>query len=792
MGGPLQSIGSADMGNDPHRQDTVRVGALSALLQELVRAEDPVPGSSSWSEALRPGATVGRFELVRELGRGGFGVVWEARDRELGRTVALKAVRPGAREALREERLLQEAEAAARLSHPNIVTLFDVGRTEHGPFLVLELLRGQSLARRLDQGPVPLREALAIASEVAKGLACAHAAGVVHRDLTPGNIFLCADGQVKVLDLGMAHAFGRRKVEGGTPAYMAPEQRRGAPEDERTDVFALGVILFRMLAGEPPFGDGDGKASRGPPATPRLEVPALPALEPFVSRMLARDPVKRPRDAADVSTVLLALLRELERAPSGIEPARVRRQRPSRRAATAAPVPSVAVLPFLDMSPEHDQEYFSDGLAEEILNALARVDGLRVIGRTSSFSFKGSAHDLRTIGRKLGVSAVMEGSVRKQGNRVRISAQLTSTSDGSRVWAHEYDRELVDIFAIQEEIARAVVAALKVKLLPESGPIVKGGKSVDPEVYGLALRGQELLKQDSGDGYRQALNAFERAVALDPGYAPAWAGIAVAARWVGGALDDYRWREAKDRSLAAADRAVTLDPWLAAAYRIRAQSRRAFLWDWAGAQADLRRALELSPNDAANLVVQGNLLTSLGRTREAIATLDRATKLDPLLPEAWLLLGWSCLAAGEADRARASLERLLEIAPSSPLARDYLMVCHLVAGEPRQALEVASGSSSEWIRLTGEALALGELGDLGGAERALEALTVRHDGQAPYQIAEVHAWQGRSDLAFEWLHRANDHNDPGLGWIKVDPLLRRLRGDSRYLAMLRQLNLPVE
>jgi len=780
------------MGNDPPRSESVRLGALSALLRELVRADEPVPGSSPWGKALKPGAIVGRFELFRELGSGGFGVVWAARDRDLGRDVALKFVRPGAKEALREERLLQEAEAAARLSHPNLVTLFDVGRTEHGPFLVLELLRGQSLARRLDQGPVPLREALATASEVAKGLACAHAAGVVHRDLTPGNIFLCADGQVKVLDLGMAHAFGRRKVEGGTPAYMAPEQRRGAPEDERTDVFALGVVLFRMLTGEPPFGDGHGKAARGPPAAPIPAVPELPALEPLLSRMLARDPVKRPRDAAEVLLALLALLREMDRASPGAERARMRRQRPPRRAAAAAAIPSLAVLPFLDLSPEHDQEYFSDGLAEEILNALARVDGLRVIGRTSSFSFKHGSHDLRTIGRSLGVSAIMEGSVRKQGNRVRISAQLSIASDGSRVWAHEYDRELVDIFAIQDEIARAVAAALKVKLLPGEGPIVRGGRSVDPEVYALALRGQELLQQDSGEGYRQALNAFERAVLLDPSYAPAWAGIALAARWVGGALDDYRWREAKDRSLAAADRAVTLDPGLAVAYRIRAQIRRAFLWDWAGAQSDLGRALELSPNDAANLVAQGTLLTSLGRLREAIATLGRATELDPLLPEAWLLLGWSCLAASEPDRARASLERLLEIAPGNPLARYFLMVCHLVAGEPRQALEVATGSSSEWIRLTGEALAFGELGDAGGAERALEALTARHDGGSPYQIAEVHAWQGRSDLAFVWLQRAHDHNDPGLGWIKIDRLLHRLRGDPRYLAMLSRLNLPAD
>src|SRR5512133_1239736 len=238
------------MPRDEDAPQPVAPGAITALLQQLVGSDDTGEG---WARALRPGAVVGRFELVRELGRGGFGVVYEARDRALGRPVAFKAVVAGPREAGRHDRLLQEAEAAARLSHPNIVTLYDVGRSEHGPYLVLELLRGQTLGQRLALGAISAREAVRVAIEVARGLAHAHARGVVHRDLTPGNVFLCEDGQVKVLDLGMAHAFGRRKVAGGTPSYMAPEQWRDAPEDERTDVFALGVMLHRMLSGDLPF-----------------------------------------------------------------------------------------------------------------------------------------------------------------------------------------------------------------------------------------------------------------------------------------------------------------------------------------------------------------------------------------------------------------------------------------------------------------------------------------------------------------------------------------------------------
>ena len=286
----------------------IKPGAMTALLQELAAApREASPGA--WEAVLRPGASVGRFALIRELGRGGFGVVWEARDAELGRSVALKAVRSGGKPGLREERLLKEAEAAAQLSHPNIVTLYDAGRTEQGPYLVLELLRGETLEQRLERGPVPAPEAVRVAVEVAKGLAHAHAQGVIHRDLKPANVFLCQDGQVKVLDFGMAHAFGQRRVEGGTLGYMAPEQQRRAPEDERTDVFALGLVLHRMLAGALPSLGARGHGSR-----PALGLPQQAGLSELVGRMLDQDPVARPRDASEVLAALAGAQRELERA----------------------------------------------------------------------------------------------------------------------------------------------------------------------------------------------------------------------------------------------------------------------------------------------------------------------------------------------------------------------------------------------------------------------------------------------------------------------------------------------
>jgi len=295
---------------------------LSALIRE-VAAIPEAAAPASWDQSLRPGATLGRFELLRELGRGGFGVVYEARDLEQDRLVAFKAVLPGRRVDEAFESLQREAEALGRLAHPNIVELLDAGRGPEGPWLAMELLRGQTLSQRLALGPVPVGEAIRIAVEVARGLAHAHAHGVVHRDLSPRNVYLCHDGQVKLLDLGLAHVFGRRRVAGGTPNYVAPEQWRDAPEDERTDVFSLGVMLFRMLAGEFPVPEEGG--TRDHPV-PTVEVAGAPALGPLVTRMLSRDPVERPRDAGEVLKALEAFRSELDRSPTTLTiPPKVRR-----------------------------------------------------------------------------------------------------------------------------------------------------------------------------------------------------------------------------------------------------------------------------------------------------------------------------------------------------------------------------------------------------------------------------------------------------------------------------------
>jgi len=786
----------------------VRPGAMSALLRDLVA--QPEHGDS-WERTLRPGAVVGRFELLREVGRGGFGVVYEARDRELLRTVAFKALRSQGPLAAEEERLLAEAESAARLSHPNIVTLYDVGRTEHGPYLVLELLRGETLAQRLEQGPLPFLEAIRIACEVSKGLAHAHARGVVHRDLTPGNVFLCADGQVKILDLGLSYAFGHRALPGGTLAYMAPEQRRGAPEDERTDVFALGILIYRMVAGALPFPDG----APAKPA-PALETPADPAVGELVARMLELDPVRRPRDAGPVSAALAAFVRELERTPipGATAAARVRRRRPGSVLAllgacavavaggallatrhllpqrpAVAPLPSIAVLPFADLSPRHDQQYFADGLTEEILNALVQVKGLHVAGRTSSFSLRGNDEDVRRVAGRLHVGAVLEGSVRRSGDRVRIIAQIVGGADGYELWSRSYDREVADIFEVQDDIARAVVQALRVNLLsgPPSPP--KGHRTTSAEAYEQVLLGRSLRQRYSDEGFREARRAFERAVELDPKYAPAWAGLA-------GTVGATTWdaadrRTAEHEALALADKAVALDPALVEAWTTRG-ALRGDVWDWDGAQADLERALALGPGDADGQRRFGLLQSRLGRTQDALAAVERAVALDPISAASWDALAWVQASDGKLEDARASASCAAQLAPGAHYPLFTVAFVALRQGRPSAALQAAPMLTDELGRMIITAIALHDLGRPAESQRVLDDATAKYGAKHPVAIATILSWRGELDEAFDWLDRGYASHDDLLPNLKDGPFFGNLRRDPRYQVLLRRMGLPVD
>ena len=452
---------------------------------------------------------------------------------------------------------------------------------------------------------------------------------------------------------------------------------------------------------------------------------------------------------------------------------------------------SVAVLPFVDMSQTRDQEYFADGLAEELLNLLAGIPELRVIGRTSSFQFKGRNEDLRLIASRLGVASLLEGSVRKAGNRVRITAQLIKASDGSHLWSETYERDLDDIFEVQDEISSAVVAALKVKLLPQEARASAPYRTVSTDAYNQYLLGRQFFNRGSAEDFRRAAAAYRQAIELDPKFASAHAGLAVSenevARAPGNTLEEVQGAQA--RALAAADRAVELDPGLSEGYAARGFLRFNINWDWDGAEEDLTRAFQLDPGSYRTYTCYACFLASLGRLDEALEINLKATQRDPLSADTWFRRSIQLNAAGRYAEARAAANRALEISPDHGIARFNLGVSSLLEGDPAGALTEFERARPGW-RQAGVAMAAEDLGRHGEAKQALDELVDKYAQSNAYQIAEVHAWRNERDPAFAWLERAYVQHDGTLVQIKFDPLLARIRDDNRYPAMLTRMGLP--
>ncbi|HET7063542.1 MAG TPA: tetratricopeptide repeat protein [Rudaea sp.] len=451
---------------------------------------------------------------------------------------------------------------------------------------------------------------------------------------------------------------------------------------------------------------------------------------------------------------------------------------------------SIAVLPFVDMSQTKDQEYFSDGLSEELLNLLAQVPQLRVIARTSSFAFKGKEVGVAEIAKTLNVAHVLEGSVRKSGDTLRITAQLIRTADSSHLWSETYDRRLTDVFKVQDEIAGAVVAQLKVKLLPAQ-QVTNPHRTSNTEAYNQYLLGNQLYNRNTVEGYRLGVAAYEKAVALDPGYAAAYAGLAYAELYSADyAASADEMAAGRQRAQVAIDKSIALAPDLADGYAVRGWLRSRVTWDWSGGQADFEKALALEPGNATAQRQYGLLLLDLGRVTEAIAAARKAIELDPLSAAAWTNLGSAYLVDPSGYRqAREALERALAINPESSFAKNNLVTLELLEGHAQQALSVARTAGEVWNQI-GVAVAEHTLGHARESQLALDELIAKYAHDWAYQVAEVYAWRGEPDKAFEWLERAYKQHDAGLSVIKVDPLLKSLWTDARFAAMLKKVGLP--
>jgi TolB-like protein/Tfp pilus assembly protein PilF len=445
------------------------------------------------------------------------------------------------------------------------------------------------------------------------------------------------------------------------------------------------------------------------------------------------------------------------------------------------------------MSQARDQEYFADGLTEELLNLLARIPELRVIGRTSSFQFKGKNEDLRLIAAKLGVANLLEGSVRKAGNRVRITAQLIKATDGAHLWSETYERTLDDIFVVQDDIAEAVVGALKIRLLPQHQSARTPYRPASSEAYNEYLLGRQFFNRSGMEDYARAVTAYQQAIALDPNFAAAYAGLAVAENELshrpGLALQEVL--AGQGRALQAADQAVAIDPDLSEGYAARGYLRFTINWDWAGAESDLSRAFELDPGSYRTYTCYACFLATLGRLSEALEINKKATELDPLSADTWFRRSIQLNAAGRYEEARKAAERVLEISPEHGGAPFSLGAASLLQGKPDAAL-AEFGKSSPGRREAGVAMAEHVLGRSAQSQRALENLIDDYALTNAYQVAEVYAWRGELDEAFKWLDRAYAQHDSTLVHIKFDPLLAGIRDDARYVAMLTKMGLPLE
>ena len=745
---------------------------------------------------LRVGQTVSFYEILGRLGSGGMSEVYRARDVRLGREVALKVLPDS---LVEDEQLLQrferEARTLASLNHPNIGAIYGVGQVDDACFLVLELVPGEDLADRMARGPLPANEAIDIICQVADGLTAAHDAGIIHRDLKPANVVVTPDGRAKLLDFGLAkrleledqhsgergsrlldHAVTREGALVGTVDYMSPEQTRGRTLDERTDVWALGCLLFELLSGERIFPAETVNDKLAAIVADDPDWNALPDTTPsnvysLLRRCLEKDRWKRMASSA-------AARRALEEVSS-----------------TQGVTKSIAVLPFSNTSGDPADEYFSDGVTEELINALSRLPGLRVTARTSSFAFKGQAVDVVEVGSKLGVAFVLEGSVRRAGNRVRITVQLVDTIYGYHVRSERFDREMGDIFDLQDEVANAIADALRVDLIgPRETRLVRR-KTADTTAYDRFLKGQFLMEQ-RGSGLERALACYDSALDLDPNLAAAHAGRAEAFGLLG-FLGMRRPREMMPRAREAALRALELDEDLAEAHSALGWVRFFYEWDSDGAGLAFERAMELDPQCISARGWHGAYVLSLakGKHDEGIALCREATECDPLSTTAHALLASAQMFARRFEDARETVASMIDQHPTSYLLWHHMGVVHFNLERYEEARRHFQHAVSVSLMHAWAKASLGatfaKLGDSQRAEKVQEELV--HESRtgylSPLCLALVPACLGREDLALDYLDQAVRQRD---GLVRILPAWRALDAleqDPRFDEVLERVGL---
>jgi len=726
-------------------------------------------------------ALAGRYGIGRELGRGGMATVYLADDVKHHRTVAVKVLRPELAAVLGPERFLREVEIAARLNHPHILGLYDSGEADGFLFYVMPYIKGESLRRKLErEKQLPVDEALAITRQVASALSHAHAHQVVHRDVKPENILL-HEGEAMVADFGIALAVnaaaGQRATQTGfavgTPEYMSPEQGAGERTlDARSDVYSLGCVLYEMLAGEPPYTGPTAQALIAKvmvdpvPAVRRLRPTVPPGVDQALLRALAKAPADRFASMAAFTDALTA--------PAQPRP------------------PSVAVLPFRNLSADPENEYFADGITEDVIAHLSKIRALKVISRTSVMPFKQREQSLKEIAARLEAGTLLDGSVRRAGDRVRIVAQLVDAETDRHLWAETYDRQLTDLFGIQTDVALHIAEALKAELSVDERTRIRKEPTNDLRAYQLYLLGRHWLVRYTPVALQRAIEHFRGAIAKDPAYALAYASVAMAYAELaesGAMAPDTAAREAKE----AAAHAVRIDPQLGEAHCTVAYLKTIWDFDWAGAEAEFKRALELSPNSADTYDLYGRMCSGLARYDEAITLQERAQELDPLAHR--LDVATTQLRAGRYVEAARGAARALEFDPEHERALATLGWALFNQGKTDEGLAnleravALTPGNTQWLAQLGQAYALA-----GKADRARDVLRrleerARETYVSPYHVAYVYTGLGEHDRAMDLLERAFEERAGAVYGVKGGFLFAPLRRHPRFRALLEKMNL---
>lgn len=808
---------------------------IDSLFDSLVRADESDFEDTITGHEL-VGRKVGSFEIVEMIGRGGMGVVYLARDTKLKRSVAIKSMPVELQaDSTARTRFRREAELLASLNHPNIAVIHEIIEEEKSGHLILEYVPGKTLAERIASEPLNLQEALSIGRQVAEAISAAHKKGVIHRDLKPGNIKITPEGKVKVLDFGLAKAIVSEGRSGettvtlpgrviGTPAYMSPEQACGKPTDKRSDIWSFGCLMYEMLTGHLPF-EGETATeilARIIEREPDWEV--LPQETPaniraLLRRCLEKDLRRRLRDIGDAAieiketfalpatataarptppvrtlwrwamaiglvvgaiVVLLTVVglnigRWREKLLGGASPGRIK---------------SLAVLPLKNLTGDPEQEYFADGMTEALIANLGKIGALQVRSRTSIMQYKDVKKPLPEIARELNVDAVVEGSVLRVAEQVRITAQLIHAPTDTHLWVGSYERDLRDILALQSELARTIALQIEITVTPDQEALLAARRPVNPETYKAYLKGMFHLNKMTPEGTEKGLAYLHQAIEKDPADPLAYGGLALgyaASAHAPGAPPD-----ALTRAKAAALKALELDETLTEAHAALAQIKLYSDWDWEAAEQAFQRALKLNPNLTLTRAHYSWYLLLFGRTDQALAEMRRVQEVDPLVPlwPAWQ--GWQYWWTGQYDEAIHEARKSLELDSDFAVGLYVLGSAYAEKGMYEEAIKAhqrAGVVSREWKSALGRTYALA--GRLDEARLVLAELEADQTPWDTWFIAQIYAVLGQKDEAFRWLEAAFEPpNHPYVPWIRHSPAFKPLHDDPRFGDLLRRMNLP--